>query len=263
MLYSEENSLSLSGKQIHVKKMIPEGNVWNPDEPVLILLHEGLGSITQWKDFPERLAEKCGYQVLLYDRPGYGSSEEVTTPRKLDYLHHEAAFLNDLVRYFSLKHYFLLGHSEGGSITLIHAAGNPEGLHKVITLAANTRYEDKMLPAITEVVKTYEQTGSKLKQALEKHHGRKTDTVFYAWSKVWTAPFFSVWNIRKELKQIRVPVMAIHGDNDQYSSSLQTDLIKENIPSAEIVSIKKCSHHPHVDHPDAVTALICDFLKKA
>ena len=263
MLISEENSLTLLGKQIFVKKIIPEGKVWRPDEPVLILLHEGLGSITQWKDFPERVSKQCNCQILLYDRPGYGRSEEVKTPRNLDYLHHEAAFLNDLVHYFSLKQYYLLGHSEGGSIALIHAAEKPEGLRKVITLAANTRYEDKMLASITEVVETYEQTGSKLKQALEKHHGNKTDTVFYAWSKVWTAPFFSVWNIRKALQQINVPVLAVHGEDDQYSSSLQTDLIQENISSAKIVSMQQCSHHPHVDYPDAVTALICDFLKKS
>ena len=261
MISSEEFIVSVSGKEIYVRKMIPEGNTVT--DPYLVFLHEGLGSITQWKDFPERIAEACGTNVLLYDRLGYGRSADTDSVRKRDYLHLAAEVLNHLIRELSLKEYSLLGHSEGGSIALIHASYHPEGLQKVITLAANTCYEDKMLSAIREVEKVYEQPGSKMKQALEKHHGKKTDAMFYAWSKIWTDPFFKVWNIGEEMKKITVPVLAIHGEEDQYSSSLQTDLIKECIPPARIVRIQQCSHHPHFDHAGEVTALICDFLKKS
>lgn len=259
MIPSEERLVSVSGKEVLIRKIIPEGK--DVRDPWLIFLHEGLGSVTQWKEFPQRLAEECGVNVVLYDRPGYGRSEAVTTQRKLNYLHQEADFLYEFIQTLDIKKFALLGHSEGGSIALIFASRRPEGLQKVITLAANTRFEDKMLPSITEVRNAYEQPGSKLRQALEKHHGDKTDAVFYRWSKTWTAPFFKAWNIREELKQITVHLLAVHGDNDQYSSSVQMDQIAAFVPSAQTVMIQQCSHHPHVDHPGKVTALVCDFLK--
>ncbi|MBN2615841.1 MAG: alpha/beta hydrolase [Bacteroidales bacterium] len=261
MFSSEESVVSVSGKEVFIRTIIPAGN--NGNGAYLIFLHEGLGSITQWKDFPERIAEECNVNVLLYDRPGYGRSASSQNVRQRGYLHLEAEFLTQLIQELSLKQYSLLGHSEGGSIALIQASYHPDGLQRVITLAANTRFEDKMLSTIREAELVYGQAGSKLKQALEKHHGSKTDSMFYAWSRIWTAPFFREWNIKNELKKVTVPLLAIHGENDPYSSSLQTDLIKECTSSAQIVRIQQCSHHPHFDHPGKVTALICDFLKSS
>lgn len=260
MIFEEEKFLSFAGKEVFIKRIVPKNN--DQSDPYLIFMHEGLGSSAQWKDFPSKIASECSVNVLLYDRLGYGKSGNISSKRKLDYLNREAEFLSILIKKLSLKEYCLLGHSEGGSIALIYASKHPEGLKKVITLSANTKVEDKMIPSIQEVMRSYEQQGSKLKQALMKYHGGKTDDVFYRWSKTWTAPFFSSWNIRQNLTQIQVPVLAIHGDDDVYTSMIQIKQIADCIPTSERVILKKCSHHPHFDYPEKVTALICDFLKK-
>ncbi len=256
----EDEFVELSGIRLFTRKLIPE-NHWSNNKPVVIFLHEGLGSVSQWKDFPGKFIRECNLPVLLYDRQGYGKSSPLTEKRGLDYIHKEAKLLEHLIRFFSLKKYYLLGHSEGGSLALIHAAHHPEGLIKVITLSANTQEEPCITPGIENVRKQYEEPASKLKQALRKYHGARCDAVFYAWCDTWTAGFFQNWNIREELKEIQVPVLAFHGRNDQYTSLQQVENIRRLVPERkEIYVLNQCSHHPHFDYPEKVLTAVCNFI---
>ncbi len=232
--------------------------------PVLIFLHEGLGSVGQWKDFPERLVEATGFSALIYDRLGYGKSDPLTEKRGIDYIHKEELLLQQLIEALKLDSYFVIGHSEGGSLGLIHASRHPRGLRKIVTLSANSFNEPKITPSIEEVIKIYETPESKLKNALSKYHGEKTDEVFYAWSKTWTAPFFQSWNILEELTKIEVPVLSFHGKNDQYTSLRQIENIKRKVAAPkEICILDDCGHHPHFDHQEKVVKKITDFLSRA
>ncbi len=160
-----------------------------------------------------------------------------------------------------MKQYYLLGHSEGGSLALIHAARHPEGLLKVITLSANTQEESCITPGIESVRAQYEKPDSRLKQALQKYHGNHSDDVFYAWCDTWTADFFQNWNIKAELGRIQVPILAFHGRNDQYTSLQQIENIRKLIPAKkEIHVLDQCSHHPHFDHPEEVLTFILNFI---
>ncbi len=263
MVMTEDWFEEVHGVRLHVRKLVPENKTGTGEKPVVVFLHEGLGSVDQWKDFPGRFLEMCQMPVLLYDRLGYGKSSPRKEKRGLDYLHREEKRLSLLIRKLSLKKYLLLGHSEGGSLALIHAARQPEGLRGVVTLSANTQEEPCITPGIEKVKKEYEKPGSKLKSALQKYHGAQCDRVFYAWCDTWTAPFFQVWNIKNELKKITVPLLAVHGRNDQYTSLLQIKNIEQYVSSSKkTVLLDACGHHPHFDHPDKVMEAICDFLKQ-
>jgi len=257
--HEEEFYVTVGDVRLYCEKRTPPKS--EPEKPVVLFLHEGLGSVRQWKDFPEKFIQMCKQPVLLYDRVGYGKSTPQKAKRGLDYLHREEEVLTRLIRKLNVKNYILLGHSEGGSLALIHAARHPEGLQKVITLSANTQEEPCITPGIEKVRELYEKADSKLKQALQKYHGTQCDAVFYAWCDTWTAPFFQQWNILPELKQIRVPVLAFHGRADQYTSLRQIENIRNHIPGKkEIFILSGASHHPHFDFPEKVLNAICAFL---
>ena len=260
----EDEFVNLSGVRLFIRKLVPDGSRWDNRSPVVIFLHEGLGSVEQWKDFPEKFLKKCHIPILLYDRLGYGKSSLRSEKRGLDYIHKEEKLLIRLIRKLSLKQYYLLGHSEGGSLALIHAARHPDGLLKIITLSANTQEEPCITPGIEKVRELYEKPDSKLKQALQKYHGSHCDDVFYAWCDTWTANFFQSWNIKRELHMIQVPVLAFHGRNDQYTSLQQTENIRQFVPAnKEIHVLEDCSHHPHFDHPEEALAIIRKFIEQS
>ena len=261
--YYNDRMVSIQDKQFFVREMLPKGMTRGSGDPVVVFLHEGLGSVGQWKDFPAVFLEKCQMPVLLYDRLGYGKSSPRTGKRGLDYLQKEEKWLHRLLEALSVKNYFLLGHSEGGSLALIHAASHPEGLLGVITLSANTEEEPCITPGIEAVRRQYEKPDAKLKQALRKYHGDRCDEVFYDWCDTWTAPFFQSWNIKEALKSIAVPVLAFHGRNDQYTSLKQVENIRQYVQGPkEIHVLAPCSHHPHFDHPHKIMEAVCRFLKR-
>ena len=260
MLHRDKR-VSLSGIELFFREILPD----KQDAlqfPVIVFLHEGLGSVDQWKNFPEKMVEATGFPAVIYDRLGYGKSNPLTEKRGLDYIHKEEKLLQKFIDALKLRSYFLVGHSEGGSLGLIHASKHPKGLLKVVTLSANSFNEPKITPSIKAVMKVYEEPDSKLKNGLSKYHGKKTDDVFYAWSKTWTAPFFQSWNIFEELSKIQVPVQSFHGKQDQYTSLQQIENIKKRVTAPiEINILDDCSHHPHFDHQKEVVKKIADFLK--
>ena len=236
-----------------------------PDEaPTLVFLHEGLGCVALWRDFPARLAEITGYGALVYSRLGYGGSAPCPLPRKLDFMHHEGlVVLPEVIRQCGIRDYLLVGHSDGGSIALIHAGGSPcAGLKGMVTLAAHVYCEDRTRRSIEATRERY--LYGDLKARLSLYHGDNTHCAFWGWNDAWLHPAFRQWTIDAFLPTIHVPVLAIQGEQDAYGSSGQIDIIQAKAGNGVAVEmIPDCGHAPHLEQSDAVLAVISAFVREA
>ena len=238
----------------------------NPEAkgPSIIFLHEGLGSIAQWKDFPEKVCALHGHRGLVYERQGYGASSAILHKRDENYLHDYA--LNELpavIKELQLEEeeIILYGHSDGGSIAYIYASHLPENIVGIISEAAHVFVEDITLEGITPVVDTFKR--GKLKSALEKYHGAKTEQTFYAWSDTWHLKRFREWNIEAGLQNIICPVLAIQGVTDEYGSEEQLDKIIYGVGgTSKKLFIPNCGHSPWKEQEDIVLNTVKNFLAK-
>lgn len=233
----------------------------SPEKPLLVFLHEGLGSVKQWKEFPALLSNKLGYAALLYDRYGHGLSEELHGKRKFNFMHEQAqVFLPELFKNLDVQQHkkIIIGHSDGGSIGLIHAGSFHENIIGVISEAAHVIIEDISVRGIEWAVKNFE--GGPLKKFLRPYHADKTDSMFYGWAHTWLKADFKEWNIEEYLPRIKAPLLAIQGADDQYGSFAQLEVIKKHIPSARIEFIKNCGHVPHLQKTEAVLEMMRDFI---
>jgi len=227
-----------------------------PGHPTIVFLHEGLGSVAMWKDFPRRLAEaaKCG--ALIYSRYGYGRSEPLPAPRTPDYLHREAqSALPELLRKLEIDRPILFGHSDGASIALIHAATHP--VRGVIVLAPHLFVEEIALAGIRETQVNYD--SGDLRKKLARRHD-DPDSAFRGWSDIWLHPDFRSWNIEDLLPNIAAPVLAIQGIDDQYGSMEHLERIARHVPRVQLLKFADCRHSPHRDQPDAVIEASARFI---
>ncbi|MCX6231969.1 MAG: alpha/beta hydrolase [Bacteroidetes bacterium] len=252
--------IEIKGKQINYE--IINEQLLDNNASVLIFLHEGLGSIKQWKDIPESISNACGLAAIVYDRYGYGNSsareENITT----EYLHDEALiYLPELLSKLGIqKNVLLIGHSDGASIALIFAATFPTMLTGVISLAAHVFVEDITISSVGELVKKYN-SNEKLSALLRKYHREKTDKIFKDWSGMWLSADFRNWDIEKLLTNIRVPVIAIQGENDEHGSIKQLNAIKNKI-NAEVTTyiIADCGHVPHLEKKEEIKTIMINFI---
>lgn len=233
----------------------------NPALPVLIFLHEGLGCTAMWDGFAKQLCEKTRCPGLIYDRQGYGRSSALTTPRTIRYLHDYAN--DELPQVIDMgigdHPYLLIGHSDGGSIALIHGARKPPHLRGIITEAAHVFVEPVTLEGIRRATHAFAR--GKLK-GLYKFHGDKTEQIFYAWSDTWLSPEFKFWNIEDLLPDIEIPLLVIQGEDDQYGTIKQVDAICSQVSgNAASAMIETCGHAPHSDQPDKVIAAMATFIQ--
>ncbi|CAA7627473.1 alpha/beta fold hydrolase [Magnetospirillum sp. SS-4] len=229
--------------------------------PTLMLLHEGLGCVAIWKGFPERLAEATGCGVFVYSRAGYGKSSPVTVPRPLTYMHHEGLdVLPRLLAHLGLGDVVLVGHSDGASISLIHAGGTPaETVRGVVAMAPHVMNEEVCVASI-RLARTAYQTGDLRSRLLPLHHDN-VDCAFWGWNHAWLDPDFMRWNLEEYLPGIRVPLMVIQGRDDEYGSSVQYESIRAKAGAgAEVVLLDHCRHSPHKDQPEAVLAAITRYV---
>jgi pimeloyl-ACP methyl ester carboxylesterase len=250
------NFIRVAGKEIYYEMIFPECR--KPGTPFLVFLHEGLGSIRQWKDFPEAIGKKVHCPVLVYDRYGYGRSEAFAESRTSDYLYTEAfVFLPELLNSLQItEKVILIGHSDGGSIALLYASRYSENVLGLITEADHLFCEEITIAGIKKAVIDYKE--GKLKSSLLKFHGDKTDSVFYGWRDVWTAEQNKEWNIEHFLPSIICPVLAIQGKDDYYGSEKQLLSKKNNISGpVEIMFIDDCGHIPHFQ---AIRVVKCKML---
>ncbi|OAN52245.1 alpha/beta hydrolase [Paramagnetospirillum marisnigri] len=230
--------------------------------PSLVLLHEGLGCVAIWKGFPEKLAEATGCGIFVYSRRGYGKSSPVPLPRPLTYMHHEGLdVLPRLLETLDLGPVVLVGHSDGASISLIHAGGTPAPtVLGVVAMAPHVMNEEVCVASI-RLAKTAYESGDLRARLIGLHHDN-VDCAFWGWNGAWLDPDFMAWNLEEFLPGIRVPVMVIQGRDDEYGSAVQYDSIQAKCGgSVEVVLLDKCRHSPHKDQPDTTLAAIARFVE--
>ncbi|MCL2831449.1 MAG: alpha/beta hydrolase [Betaproteobacteria bacterium] len=226
----------------------------------LVLLHEGLGSISLWKDFPQRLAKATQRPLLVYSRYGYGESDVLTEPRLPSYMHHEAlTVLPQLLDALEVTRPVFVGHSDGATIALIYAAESGRPVDAIVAMAPHEFVEEKTLAALREAREFYKT--SDLPARLGRHHQDADRTFYYGWNDIWLSPEFRDWDIRALLPSITCPVLALQGIQDEYASMEQIDVIGRSIPGARLLKIDQCGHSPQRDQPQAVIDAIAGFLR--
>jgi pimeloyl-ACP methyl ester carboxylesterase len=216
----------------------------------IVMLHEGLGSTSMWRDFPEQLATATGGRVLVYSRFGYGRSTPLRKPRSVDYMHEEARiWLPAILERLAIKRPVLFGHSDGASIALIHAAHPQSDLTGVVALAPHVKVEDVTIFNIDRARTLY--VKGDLRERLSRYHA-DVDSTFWGWNRIWLDPLFRSWNIEALLAQVRCPVLAIQGEEDEYGTMEQIASIGRAVARARVLALPACRHSPHRDQPDAV-----------
>jgi len=250
----EELFIRVDGKKLYVKKIIPK---LSDDKPTFILLHDALGSVAQWKDFPELLAGTMDCQVICYDRAGYGLSSDGDGYVFPGYFENEAfLILPELIRQLSLsKLPIIAGHSDGGTIALLYASKHPASA--IIALSAHVVVENETIKGVKETAAGEEHIINKLR----KYHGERAHTVFHDWVNVWTSAPMKNWNILKELSGIKDPVLVIQGRDDQYASFNHPELIRQFVAGkAKCLLVPDCGHFPHREAQKTVLKEIEGFL---
>lgn len=232
----------------------------SPGSPVLVFLHEGLGSLAMWKDFPRECARAARCRALVYSRYGYGQSDPLTEPRDPTFMHDEALkTLPELLDKLEVDRPILFGHSDGGSIALIYAGGSERPVRGVALMAPHTMVEDLSIRSIEEAKATYQTTD--LRSKLARYHA-DPDSAFWGWNDIWLNPQFRNWNIDEYLPRITCPVLAIQGEDDQYGTMEQIERIRRAKPETEVLQLKNCRHSPHRDQPEAVIERVAQFVDK-
>lgn len=230
------------------------------DLPPLVFLHEGLGSIELWKDFPDQVATATGCGALVYSRLGYGQSDRLTARREVDYMHREALHsLPAVLADRGLADPILIGHSDGGSIALIHAGAG----HKVrglVTMAAHVFVEDVTVASIAAADVAWR--SSDLAKKLGRYHA-DVESTFRGWNDIWLLPEFRGWNIEASLPGIRAPLLVIQGEDDEYGTLKQVEAIRARVSGpCETLILPNCRHSPHRDQPEATTQAIAGFVAR-
>jgi pimeloyl-ACP methyl ester carboxylesterase len=252
--------LIINGHRINYK--VINSHLFDLEKPVLIFLHEGLGSIGQWKSFPQKVCDTLQLKGIVYERYGYGLSDSLREKRNENFLHDEGLiYLPGLIENLKITNkVILIGHSDGATIALIYASKFSDKLLCLISEAAHVLLEDISRNGIIKIKGEYE-SNKLFKEKLMKYHTEKVDTMFYGWIDAWLMPEMENWNIESLLSGIKVPVLAIQGDNDEHGTFKQLDSIKKNIQgNVEIFNIPDCGHVPHLEASEKVLSKICTFI---
>ena len=228
--------------------------------PTLLLLHEGLGCVAMWRDFPAQLATATGCRVVVWSRPGYGGSQPYPEERKKGYMHREAEeSLPALIAALHIERPLLVGHSDGGSIALLFAGAFPEVPLGIAVLAPHEFVEEVTLVGIRAARSIWESTDWPTK--LGRYH-LDAVRVFEEWNDTWLSPLFRDWNIEQYLPKIRCPVLAIQGEDDEYATMRQIEVIAEQVPGTELLKLPNCGHTPQRDQEAAVLAALLAFVDR-
>lgn len=253
-----EGFLDIAGARLEYR-WIPAAT---PGLPTLVFLHEGLGCVALWKEFPARVAATTGCGALVYSRAGYGRSSPVTPPRPLRYMHDEGlTVLSELLDTLDLDRVILVGHSDGGSIAAIHAGGADRGrLRGLVLMAAHVFNEEISVASIAKAADAYRD--GDLRTRLQRLHGDNVDGAFWGWNRAWLDPGFRAWTIEEYLPGIRVPALVIQGRDDEYGSAAQYEAIAARSGGpVELLILDNCGHSPHRDQPDATLDALIRFIQ--
>ena len=252
--------LAICGRDVRIEY------AWVGDDdavPVVVFLHEGLGSLAMWKDYPQALCRAAGARGLVFSREGYGRS----TPRRngerwpVSFMHRQAHdVLPALLAHLGVvAPPWLFGHSDGGSIALLFAAAHPARVAGVVAVAPHVFVEDVAVRSIDATRTTYLATD--LRARLARYHD-DPDSAFWGWNDIWLDPAFRAWNIESALPRIACPLLVVQGEDDEYGTMAQVDRIARAVPQARVVKLPACGHSPHRDQPEALTAAVVAFLRE-
>jgi len=231
--------------------------------PLVVFLHEGLGSLAMWRDFPQKFCDAANLRGLVYSRWGYGRS----TPRPLgakwpgEYMHSEAQHaLPALFQALAVDELpWLFGHSDGGSIALLYASAYPDRVSGLIVVAPHVFVEEVTIANIDRARVAFK--AGDLQEKLSRYHA-DPDSAFWGWNDIWLDPRFRNWNIENSLPTIRCPVLAVQGEEDEYGTMAQLDGIARGVPQARLVKLPACGHSPQRDQPALLTAAVVQFLRE-
>jgi pimeloyl-ACP methyl ester carboxylesterase len=233
-------------------------------QPLIVFLHEGLGSVSMWRDFPQRLCAAAGCRGMVYSRPGYGQSTQRAAEEAwgLDFMHRQAhevlpALLAALGVDTAAQPPWLFGHSDGGSIALLYAARFTDRLAGAIVLAPHICVEDLSVASIAQARETYLKTD--LRDKLARHHA-DPDSAFWGWNHIWLHPPFRQWSIEEEIATITAPLLAVQGQDDEYGTLQQIRGIARRVPQTRLLELPACGHSPHRDQPEALIQAASAFL---
>jgi pimeloyl-ACP methyl ester carboxylesterase len=250
----QTDQLNFDGRRIEYRFVQPAG----ANGVDLVMLHDGLGSVSMWREFPEQLARATGCRTLVYSRHGYGSSSPLDAPRSVDYMHEEARVqLPGILERLGIRRPVLFGHSDGASIALIQAASPESEVAGIIALAPHIKVEDLTVRSIATAKTAYLETD--LRARLSRHHA-DVDSTFWGWNRIWLDPAFRSWNIEALLPSIRCPILAIQGEDDEYGTLEQIASIARAAPDSRRLAVPACRHSPHRDQPQAVLAAAQEFV---
>ena len=247
--------VTAGGRRLEYRWIGPPGG----EVPTLVFLHEGLGSASLWRDFPDRLAAATGLGALVYSRAGYGRSDPAGLPRPVRFMHDEAAVLVEVLEGTGVRDPVLVGHSDGASIAIIYAGSDagprPRGL---VLEAPHVFTEPHGLASIAAIREQYRTTG--LRERLARHHAH-VDVAFHGWNDVWLDPEFRAWNIETCLPRISAPILVVQGEDDEYGTWAQVEAIRAGSGGpVEVLAVPACGHSPHREHPDVVLAAMARFV---
>lgn len=232
-----------------------------PDKPTIVFLHESLGCIDLWRDFPQKLGELTKCNILIYDRQGSGKSCSFSYSKRDNYyMELEADILDKLLAYWNIDNAILFGHSDGGSIALISAGKYPSKIMGIITEGAHIFVENITIKGIEKAIQLYP---TNLKVKLEKYHGNKTEEMFWAWATTWTSNEFRSWNIECFLPKIQCPSLIIQGEDDEYGTLKQVkNIITQTSGQSSKLVIQNVSHAPHKEVPELILDKTSEFINK-
>lgn len=236
---------------------------WQPPavsgEVPLVLLHDSLGCLDLWRDFPATLAARLGRPVVAYDRPGFGRSAARTDRPGPDFIRAEAeGVLPAVLSGLGVAAFAVLGQSVGGAMALAAAARAGDRCEAVVSISAQAFVEDRTVAGVRRARDQFRQPDQF--ERLKKWHGEKARWVLDAWTEVWLSPDFASWSLAPDLPLVRCPVLVIHGDRDEYGSVRFPEFIRDRVGGpAEMHVLAGCGHTPHRERPDAVTDLIAGF----
>ena len=249
--------------RIAVRGHALEARWWNDEqraqtEPI-VLLHEGLGSVALWRDFPDALATGAGRAVFAYSRRGHGASDRPAAPHTARFMHEEAIeWLPEVLDAAGIGRAILFGHSDGASIALVFAATFPKRATALILEAPHVFVEDVSVASIIRMKREYDTTN--LRERLARYH-TNVDAAFHGWNDVWLAPEFREWNLEEYLPSVTAPTIVIQGEQDEYGTLRQVAAIVRQVAgSVETLILPDCGHSPHRDQPPRVIAAVAEFL---
>ncbi len=228
---------------------------------MLVFLHEGLGSVALWKDFPGKGVQATGCPAIVYSRYGYGKSDRLAEARGVDYMHREALeVLPELLDALSIRNPILIGHSDGASIALVHAGTGSRPVRGLVLLAPHVFVEDITVESIAAAKVAFENTD--LPAKLARYHD-DAESTFRAWNDIWLHPDFRRWNIEEYLPGVTCPALLIQGEDDQYGTVAQVKAIARQVSGpVETLILPNCAHSPHVDQKEATLEKIAHFVAR-